>query len=423
MARRLLASLVALSTGLGALALAPGAGAEQRVPTGGRYNVKTSSATGYGGAVTSVDPEASRVGLEVLRKGGNAVDAAVATAAALGVTEPYSSGIGGGGYFVHYDARTGRVSTLDGRETAPATMPADAFVDPATGEPYRFTPELVTSGVAVGTPGTLATWDAALRRWGTRSLARSLRPATRLATRGFVVDQTFRDQTADNAARFRQFPATTRQFLPGNRLPRVGSVMRNRDLAATYRLISRRGAKAFYTGPLARQIARTVQDPPTVRRPSLPVPPGYVTTRDLAGYRVAAQEPTRVVLPGLRRLRHGPVLAAAARPSARRSTSWSVTTWVGCPRSTRSTSTSRRARWRSPTGASTSATRGSPTCPWPTCCPTPSPPSATASSTPSARPQPSPSTPATSTTTTGSAATGPRSDAPSRTPRTCPRPT
>ena len=291
---RLGAGLLALTTGLAALALAPASsGAEQRVPSGGRYNLKTPSATGYGGAVTSVDPEASRVGLEVLRRGGNAVDAAVATAAALGVTEPYSSGIGGGGYLVHYDARSGKVSTLDGRETAPATMPTDAFVDPSTGKPYRFTPELVTSGVSVGTPGTLATWDTALRRWGSRSLAQSLRPATRLASRGFVVDQTFRDQTADNAARFRQFPATRRQFLPGNRLPRVGSVMRNRDLAATYRLISRRGTQAFYTGPLARQIARTVQDPPTVRRPSLPVPPGYLTTRDLAGYRVASQAPTR----------------------------------------------------------------------------------------------------------------------------------
>ncbi len=89
----------------------------------------------------------------MLRRGGNAVDAAVATAAALGVTEPYSSGIGGGGYFVHYDARTGKVETIDGRETAPRRMPHDAFIDPKTGKPYNFTPELVTSGVSVGTPG------------------------------------------------------------------------------------------------------------------------------------------------------------------------------------------------------------------------------------------------------------------------------
>ena len=79
-----------------------------------------STSTGYGGAVASVDAEASAVGLEVLRKGGNAADAAVATAAALGVTEPYSAGIGGGGYFVYFDAATGEVTTIDGRETAPA---------------------------------------------------------------------------------------------------------------------------------------------------------------------------------------------------------------------------------------------------------------------------------------------------------------
>ncbi len=257
-----------------------------------RYSVKTPTSVGYGGAVTSVDPEASRVGLRVLRAGGNAVDAAVATAAALGVTEPYSAGIGGGGYFLYYDAKTRRVLSIDGRETAPRRMPQDAFIDPETGEPYPFTPDLVTSGVSVGTPGTLATWADATKRWGTRSLARNLRPAERLARRGFVVDRTFRQQTADNAARFREFPATARQYLPGGKLPRVGSVMRNRDLADTYRLIARQGTRAFYRGPMAAEIARTVQRPPTRANPTLPVPPGYLTTRDLADYTVARQAPS-----------------------------------------------------------------------------------------------------------------------------------
>src|SRR6478609_3890426 len=119
-----------------------------------------STSVGYGGAVSSVDAEASAAGLEVLRKGGNAADAAVATAAALGVTEPYSAGIGGGGYFVYFDAASGEVTTIDGRETAPAAMPSNAFINPVTGKPYVFD-DAVSSGLSVGVPGTLATWDAA----------------------------------------------------------------------------------------------------------------------------------------------------------------------------------------------------------------------------------------------------------------------
>ena len=128
-----------------------------------RGPARHATAVGKGGAVTSVDPYASRIGLQVLERGGNAVDAAVATAAALGVTEPYSSGLGGGGYFVYYDVKRQRVKTLDGRETAPAAMKHDAFIDPATGKPYNFTPELVTSGVSVGVPGTPA--HRPRRRW------------------------------------------------------------------------------------------------------------------------------------------------------------------------------------------------------------------------------------------------------------------
>ena len=143
------------------------------------------------------------------------------------MTEPYSSGLGGGGYFVYYDAKSKRVKTLDGRETAPAAMKHDAFIDPATGKPYTFTPDLVTSGVSVGVPGTPATWQAALDRWGSMSLADVLEPATALARRGFKVDQTFNQQTDDNAERFNTFTSTRKLFLRHGKAPKVGSVLRN----------------------------------------------------------------------------------------------------------------------------------------------------------------------------------------------------
>lgn len=280
----------------GALALAtlvPYAGAT--AAPGHRHSPppKVPTAVGYGGAVASVDADASRVGLEVLRKGGNATDAAVATAAALGVTEPYSAGIGGGGFFVHYSARTGEVETIDGREKAPAAMPHDAFIDPETGEEYPFFPDMVTSGASVGVPGTPLTWDKALRTWGTRSLAQSLRPAARLARKGFVVDETFRQQTVDNAERFAAIDSTAELFLPGGSAPEVGSRFRNPDLAATYDLLGRNGVKAFYRGPLAAEIAATVVQPPKNEDTDLPVPAGWVTTEDLAGYTAPDREPTR----------------------------------------------------------------------------------------------------------------------------------
>ena len=263
------------------------------------YSTKTPTSTGYGGAVSSVDPEASRVGLRVLKRGGNAVDAAVATAAALGVTEPYSAGVGGGGYFVYYDAETRKVRTIDGRETAPQDMPRDAFIDPKTGEPYPFTPDLVTSGVSVGVPGTPATWDRALERWGSIDLKQALRPAARLADRGFVVDQTFRDQTKDNQERFEAYTTTPDLFLPKGKAPKVGSVFKNPDLADTYRLLGRRGTEAFYGGKLAREIVSAVRKPPKSKKTDLPVPKGFMRVSDLAAYEALDQKPTRTDYRGL----------------------------------------------------------------------------------------------------------------------------
>ncbi|MFD7924249.1 gamma-glutamyltransferase [Streptomyces sp. NPDC059740] len=257
---------------------------------------KTPVAVGYGGAVASVDADASAAGLEVLRDGGNAVDAAVATAAALGVTEPYSAGLGGGGYFVSYDARTHSVHTLDGRETAPRTADAGLFLE--DGKPLPFA-DAVTSGLSVGTPGTPATWETALRKWGSRSLADVLSPAERIADRGFTVDPTFRSQTADNEERFRDFPATADLFLPGGRLPEVGSTLRNPDLARTYRELGRKGMGELYRGALGRDIVATVRKPAVRSGATRKVRPGDLSTADLRSYAVRDQAPTHTRYRGL----------------------------------------------------------------------------------------------------------------------------
>ncbi|MET8153794.1 gamma-glutamyltransferase [Actinoplanes sp. NPDC049668] len=268
------------------------AGAPPRDPT----------ATGYGGAVSTVDPTATAVGLDVLRRGGNAVDAAVAAAATLGVTEPFSAGIGGGGFFVYYDAGQRRVHTIDGRESGPATMTEDIFVDPADGLPYDFQ-EARVSGLSVGTPGTVATWAAAADRWGTRSLRSLLAPAARVAERGFAVDATFRQQIADNAAAFGQFDATSELYLPGGAPPAVGSTQRNPDLADTYRLIGERGTGVFYRGPIGADLVRTVRRPPVSEHPTgtwaYPIRPGGLSRADLAGYRLRFPAPTRSGYRGL----------------------------------------------------------------------------------------------------------------------------
>ncbi len=282
-----LAALALLAPTAPVTAAAPSA-ARSPAPQAAKAPPKSPIAVGRGGAVSSVDPNATRIGLRVLRSGGNAVDAAVATAAALGVTEPYSAGLGGGGFFVYYDAKSGKVRTLDGRETAPRAMPRNAFIDPEspTGEPYNFTPELVTSGVSVGVPGTPLTWQRALDRWGTRSLAKSLMPAARLAQRGFRVDRTFHQQTADNEVRFDAIRPTRRLFLPGGEPPAVGSRFRNPDLARTYRLLADKGLAPLYTGKIARQIVAAVRRPPKTANTDLPVPRGFMKRGDLARYRV-----------------------------------------------------------------------------------------------------------------------------------------
>ncbi|MEU6865784.1 gamma-glutamyltransferase [Streptomyces sp. NPDC046876] len=288
---------LALAAALAGTLVATGAAAPPSAPPQAAGTpAKVPVAVGYGGVVASVDADASAAGIAVLRSGGNAVDAAVATAAALGVTEPYSAGIGGGGYFVYYDAKTRRVQTIDGRETAPKTATAELFQE--NGAPIPFE-EGQTSGRSVGVPGTPATWKSALDAWGTRPLGQLLRPAEKLARDGFTVDATFRAQTEANQARFKDFPDTRRLFLPGGALPVVGATFKNPDLAATYAELGRKGAGALYRGPIADDIVHTVRKPPVDPAATRKVRPGDLTAADLRAYATKRQEPTRVGYRGL----------------------------------------------------------------------------------------------------------------------------
>ncbi|MEM8505230.1 MAG: gamma-glutamyltransferase, partial [Cyanobacteria bacterium P01_D01_bin.1] len=236
----------------------------------------------------------TQVGIDVLRGGGNAVDAAVATAAALGVTEPFSAGVGGGGFMLIYQPDEQSVISLDGREEAPAAVTPDLFRDPdsAAGDLLPFFPNRISSGLAVGVPGTPLNWATAVERYGTMSLADLLNPAIALAEDGFIVDETLSGQIAANQTRFSAFEPTRALYLPGGQPPAVGSRLANPDLAKTYRLLAAQGVNAFYRGDIGEAIAQTVRNPPVVSNPPFPVWPGRLSTRDLDRYEVRVRPAT-----------------------------------------------------------------------------------------------------------------------------------
>jgi gamma-glutamyltranspeptidase/glutathione hydrolase len=288
---RLISLGLAIALSLGLLLRLPSSSAQS--------NRAAATATGRGGAVASVDARATQIGIDVLKAGGNAIDAAVATAAALGVVEPFSAGIGGGGFMMIYLKDQNRVVTLDGREEAPASATPTMFDDPDhPGQALPFMPNRISNGAAVGVPGTLLTWSEALARYGTISLANALKPAIALATDGYEVDATYAQQLSDNQSRFAAFPATQALLFPNGQLPAVGSRIRNPDLAKTYRLIAERGINHFYRGEIGEAIVRTVQKPPTVEHPPFRVIAGGMTMTDLDHYNVRIRTPIKTTYRG-----------------------------------------------------------------------------------------------------------------------------
>jgi gamma-glutamyltranspeptidase / glutathione hydrolase len=251
------------------------------------------AATGWGGGtvatakanmVATANPEATEAGLEILRAGGSAADAAVAIQLVLNLVEPQSSGLGGGAFILHWDAASAQLKGYDGRETAPAAATADRFL--VDGRPRSFG-EAVFGGLSVGVPGTLAVLETMHRRHGRLPWARLFAPAIRLAADGFRVSPRLHLllswQGAESFA-----PAARRYFFDttGSARP-AGYLLRNPELAATLRSIAERGADAFYKGAIAEAIVKAVREAPNHQ--------GDMTLADLAGYTVRERDPVCIL--------------------------------------------------------------------------------------------------------------------------------
>ena len=247
------------------------------------------AATGWGGdvlarakshMVATANPMATEAGLEILRTGGNAADAAVAIQLVLNLVEPQSSGLGGGAFILHWDAAGARLKGYDGRETTPAAATADRFL--IDGRPRDFA-DAVFGGLSVGVPGTLAVLEAVHRRHGRLPWASLFAPAIRLAADGFRVPQRLhlllRWQGADSFA-----PAARRYFFDATGSARpAGYLLRNPEFAASLRTLAERGSEGFYKGAIAEAIVKAVREAPNHQ--------GDMTPADLAGYSVKERDP------------------------------------------------------------------------------------------------------------------------------------
>jgi gamma-glutamyltranspeptidase/glutathione hydrolase len=285
-------SRLLLLVALVASALVLGVGASADVGSGSG----PPTSIGTGGAAASVEKLATEAAVGILRSGGNAVDAAVAAAAVLGVTEPFSCGVGGGGFMV-IRTPAGGVTTIDGRETAPAAMHPMSFWE--NGAPLPFNAARY-SGLSVGVPGTVETWDEALQKYGTMSLKQVFAPAIHVARHGYVIDKTWFDQADSNRDWFDDIPASAALFLDPDGTPRdVGTVFTNPELADTYERIAHLGAKGFYRGKVADALVETVQHPVVSPTANHVWRAGVMTMRDLHQYVAPERAPTHVRYRGL----------------------------------------------------------------------------------------------------------------------------
>jgi gamma-glutamyltranspeptidase / glutathione hydrolase len=247
-------------------------------PASWRYAPGAEPASGRRGMVVTTDSLASAAGLEILRAGGNAVDAAIAVQFALAVVHPAAGNVGGGGFLVARLADDERVA-LDFRETAPGGASKDMYLD-AAGD---VTDASWVGHLATGVPGSVAGMEAAHERYGTLPWARLLEPAIRLAIEGFEVTSRHNDDISGDREHLSRFPVTAAIFLPGGEAPPVGSTFRQPDLGRTLRAIADSGSSAFYRGWIADSVAAEM------RRGG-----GLITKADLSAYRAVWREPIEV---------------------------------------------------------------------------------------------------------------------------------
>jgi gamma-glutamyltranspeptidase/glutathione hydrolase len=232
--------------------------------------------------VVAAHPLAAKAGMDILARGGNAIDAMIAVQLVLGLVEPQSSGLGGGAFLVYHDAKTGMATTLDGRETAPMAATPDQFIGP-DGEAMGFF-DAVVGGLSVGTPGTVSLLETAHRKYGSLAWAELFEPAIRLAEDGFEVSPRLNESIAQSAESLFRFEPTARYFFSEEGVPIfAGTKITNKAYAETLRAIAEGGADAFYSGKIADDIVKTVQEAKGN--------PGRLSLEDLANYRTIERPP------------------------------------------------------------------------------------------------------------------------------------
>ncbi|MGH7150270.1 MAG: gamma-glutamyltransferase [Planctomycetota bacterium] len=253
--------------------------------------VNARPARGERSMVVAEHPIAARVGLEVLRKGGNAADAAIATAFALAVVYPQAGNIGGGGFLLWRGA-DGKATSFDFREKAPLAAKPDMYLD-EKGEVRK--DASVLGPLAAGIPGSVAGLCFARERLGTKPLAELIAPAIELAEKGFPVDPHLADDLAERRKRLERSPDAAAIFLPGGKVPKAGEVLRQPDLARTLRAIAEKGRDGFYRGEVAKRLVVGVRSSG-----------GIWSEEDLAQYRAVEREPIRGTYGGHEILTMGP---------------------------------------------------------------------------------------------------------------------